>query len=102
MKITNKVDVVSASLQKTDKIKENVAGGKAEKIAPRDQVTVSEKAKEKAKEIETLQAQVGTIPEVRTDRVEAVKKAINEGTYNVKGEAVAGKMIREAIIDSIV
>lgn len=97
MRITDRVDITGSNVQKPDKVKEK-SGEKPEEVSTKDQVTVSEKAKE----IGRLQAEVSKIPEIRTDRVDEVKNAINAGTYNVKGEAVAGKLVKEAIIDALI
>lgn len=97
MRITDKIEVVGSNLQKPDKAKEK-AGERSEEVLSKDQVTVSEKAKE----IGRLQIEVSKLPEIRADRVDEIKNAINAGTYNVRGEAVAGKLLEEAIIDSIV
>ncbi len=97
MRITDRIDISGSNLQKPDKVKEK-SGEKSEEILTKDQVTVSEKAKE----IGRLQAEVSKVPEVRTDRVDEVKNAINAGAYNVRGEAVAGKLVKEAIIDSLI
>lgn len=96
MRITDKLEVVGPNLQKPDRSKEK--GERSEEVLSKDQVTVSEKAKE----IGRLQVEVSKLPEIRTDRVEEIKNAINAGTYDVKGEAVAGKLLKEAIIDSLV
>ncbi len=95
MRITDKIDVSGANLQKPDKVKGKEG---AEGVSSKDQVTVSETAKE----IGRLQAEVSKVPEIRTDRVDEVKNAINSGTYNVKGEAIAGKLVKEAIVDSLI
>ncbi|MBI5212800.1 MAG: flagellar biosynthesis anti-sigma factor FlgM [Nitrospirae bacterium] len=97
MRITDRVEVVG-NVQKTDKAKEKATVEKAEEVASKDQVTVSERAKE----IGRLQLEVSKLPEIRADRVEEIKNAINAGTYEVKGSAVAGKLLEEAIIDSLI
>lgn len=97
MRITDKVEITGANLQKPDKTKDK-SGQKSEEVLSKDQVTVSESAKE----IGRLQAEVSKVPDIRADRVDEVKNAINAGTYNVKGEAVAGKLVKEAIIDSLI
>ncbi len=97
MRITDKIDVVGPNFQKPDKAKEK-AGERSEEVLSKDHVTVSEKAKE----IGRLQVEVSKLPEIRTDRVDEIKNAINAGIYNVRGEAVAGKLLKEAIIDSII
>lgn len=96
MRITDRIEVSGAPLQKPEKTKEKA--GEKNEVLSKDQVTVSEKAKE----IGRLQLEVSKIPETRTDRVEEVKNAINTGTYEVRGDAVAGKLVKEAIIDSLV
>lgn len=97
MRITDKLEVVGPNLQKPDRPKEK-GGERSEEVLSKDQVTVSEKAKE----IGRLQIEVSKLPEIRADRVDEIKNAINAGTYDVKGEAVAGKLLKEAIIDTIV
>lgn len=98
MRITDRFDVVGADVHRSDKQKERTGGERSEESLSKDQVTVSERAKQ----IGRLQIEVSSSPDIRADRVDAVRNAINEGTYNVKGEAVAGKILREAIIDSII
>ncbi|MCD5411306.1 flagellar biosynthesis anti-sigma factor FlgM [Thermodesulfovibrionales bacterium] len=99
MKIADNMEILSPNLQRTDSAKERTAGkGGPEEALSRDQVTVSEGAKEIAR----LQLEVSRVPEIRADRVEEIQNAINAGIYNVRGEAVAGKLLTEAIIDSLV
>jgi negative regulator of flagellin synthesis FlgM len=98
MIITDKVDIGGSGIQPTDRTKGQSTGGQVDGVVPQDQVLVSDQARE----IGRLQAEVSKLPDVRTDRVEDVKNAINNGTYNVKGEAVAGKVLTEAVIDSVI
>ncbi|RJQ13383.1 MAG: flagellar biosynthesis anti-sigma factor FlgM [Nitrospiraceae bacterium] len=49
----------------------------------------------KAKEISELRALIDQLPEVRTDKVEAVKQAIDAGTYNIDPRKIAQKMLEE-------
>lgn len=97
MRIADKLEIVGANLQKPDRPREK-GGERSEEVLSKDQVTVSEKAKE----IGRLQIEVSKLPEINADRVDEIKNAINAGTYDVKGEAVAGKLLKEAIIDSLV
>jgi len=69
----------------------------AEEVLTKDQVTVSEAAKNIAR----LMVEVSNIPEIRADKVEELKNAINSGTYEVKGSEIAGKIIKEALIDRL-
>ena len=99
MRITDNVDVGGVSFQKPEKSKDKASEGKSEEVASKDdQITLSGTAKE----IGRLQAEVSKLPDVRTDRVDELKSAINSGTYNVKGDAVAGKLLKNAIIDKLI
>mgnify|MGYP001772636417 FL=1 len=64
----------------------------------KDQVTLSEAAKT----ISRLMVEVSNIPDIRTDKVTELKNAINSSTYEVRGSEVAGKIIKEALIDKLV
>lgn len=74
------------------------APDRGEEVLTKDQVTVSEAAKN----ISRLMVEVSNIPEIRADKVEELKNAINSGTYEIKGSEVAGKIIKEAIIDKLI
>ncbi|MCC6345686.1 MAG: flagellar biosynthesis anti-sigma factor FlgM [Nitrospirales bacterium] len=98
MKITDRFDITGSNVPKPDKAKAKAGEERAEEVVTKDQVTVSAAARE----IGRLQLEVSKVPEIRTDRVEEIKNAIASGAYEVKGEAVAGKILKEAVIDSIV
>jgi flagellar biosynthesis anti-sigma factor FlgM len=49
----------------------------------------------KAKELDDLKQVIHQMPEIRTDKVEALKKAIQEGSYQVDSLKVAGKILEE-------
>lgn len=101
MRITDKVDVGGVNFQKPEKSKASAGAGEGksgEVTSNNDQITLSGTAKE----IGRLQAEVSKLPDVRTDRVQELQSAINSGTYNVKGDAVAGKLLKNAIIDKII
>ncbi len=57
----------------------------------RDRITLSGKAKE----INELKSLINQMPEIRTDRIESIKKAIDAGTYNVDLLNVAKKILEE-------
>jgi flagellar biosynthesis anti-sigma factor FlgM len=42
---------------------------------------------------------VDSLPDVRLDRVNQLAKAIDEGTYEVKGDEIADAIIRKNLID---
>ena len=62
-----------------------------QRISQSDQVHLSGKAKE----LDALKKIIQQMPEIRTDKVEALKKAIQEGTYQVDSFQVAGKILEE-------
>lgn len=70
---------------------------RSEEVLTKDQVTVSEAAKNIAR----LMVEVSNIPDIRADKVEELKSAINSGTYEIKGSEIAGKIIKEALIDKL-
>ncbi len=74
--------------------KQEVTPGTSEnpqRISKSDQVNLSGKAKE----LDELKQIIHQMPEMRTDKIEALKKAIQEGTYQVDPFKVAGKIIEE-------
>jgi negative regulator of flagellin synthesis FlgM len=56
-----------------------------------DQVHLSEKAKE----LSRLKQLIEQMPEIRTEKVEALKQAIAEGRYQIDPLALAGKILEE-------
>jgi negative regulator of flagellin synthesis FlgM len=99
MRITDNFDVGGVNFQKPEKSKEKATDGKSgEILAQDDQIDLSGAAKD----IGRLQMEVSKLPDVRADRVEELKNAINAGTYDVKGDAVAGKLIKNAIVDKLI
>ena len=75
----------------TDKVKgakskENISA--EGEVKPGDKVEISSRAKE-------LAALINQLPEVRTDKVEAIKDAIESGEYKVDPLKVANRIIEE-------
>jgi len=52
-------------------------------------------------EIEKLKEQVKAAPATRQEKVDTIKQAIENGTYNVKGEDIARSMLKNQILDEI-
>lgn len=97
--ITDNVDINGMNTQKPDKAKGKTSAGKTgdtgEAVSTGDQVTISDAAKKMG----NLRAEVMKLPDVRTDQVEKLKSAVNSGTYNVKGEDVADKLLKDTIFE---
>jgi len=62
---------------------------------PQEKVELSDTAKE----MQQIKNAVDEIPDIRESKVESLKSQIESGTYNVKGEEVAKKIIGEAMLD---
>lgn len=76
--------------------KENRTEDRAEnQIRKEDRVELSESRKQ----VEELKNRVKNSEEVRAEKVEAIKKQIENGTYDVSGKKVADKIINLAIND---
>ncbi len=59
----------------------------------RDKVSLSGKAKE----ISQLKGLIGEIPDIRRDKVDALRKSIDTGTYNFDSLAIARNIIEEEL-----
>ncbi len=92
-----RIDGVSPNSQLSPEKSHGKSPEKTEEVLTKDQVTVSETAKQ----ISRLTVEVSNIPDIRADKVEELKNAINAGTYEVRGSEIAGKIIKEALIDKL-
>lgn len=63
-----------------------------------DEVTLSGGAQD----VVRISAAANALPDVRTEKVEALQNALESGTYAVQGSAVAEKLLREVLIDTTV
>ena len=62
---------------------------------PQDKVALSGKAREIQAAAEHLQ----NVPEVRPEKVDALKQQLGKGTYRVDGKAIAFKLMQESILN---
>ena len=56
----------------------------------------------RSREIQHLNALIQSTPDVRETKVEQIRSAIENGTYNVKAEKIADKILGGNLIDEIV
>ncbi|MDH4028807.1 MAG: flagellar biosynthesis anti-sigma factor FlgM [Nitrospirota bacterium] len=84
-KILNKTQELNKN-QNVDK-KESAGGSESDK----DKVSLSVKAME----INDLKGLIDGLPDIRRDRVEAAKKAVDAGSYNFDSLKVAQKILEE-------
>ncbi|GAQ94245.1 negative regulator of flagellin synthesis FlgM [Thermodesulfovibrio aggregans] len=92
-----RIDGIAPNTQIAPEKSQGKAPERSEEVLTKDQVTVSEAAKNIAR----LMVEVSNIPDIRADKVEELKNAINSGTYEVRGSEIAGKIIKEALIDRL-
>ena len=75
-------------LYQTKKIKQTQAG---EKVTITDQVQISSRGKD----IQTAKAAVKASPDVREEKVAAMKAKLASGNYSVSNEAFAAKLLKK-------
>lgn len=92
-----RIDGVAPNTQIAPERSQGKAAERSEEVLTKDQVTLSEAAKN----IMRLMVEVSNIPDIRADKVEELKNLINSETYEVKGSEVAGKIIKEAMVDKL-
>ena len=56
---------------------------------------------EKARDIQKVKKVLDSVSDIRVEKVAQLKQSIEDGTYDVTGEEVARKMIRESLLDEI-
>ena len=52
-------------------------------------------------ELKTLIEKVKASPDVRQDKVDSIREAIQNGTYDVQGKLVAKEIIKSSLLDEI-
>ena len=62
-------------------------------------ITETVELSSQAKEIRQIRAALANSPDVREDKVTALKREIESGKYQIQPDAVANKMIDESLID---
>jgi len=88
---TDRVDVQEQQQQRFQKADRGPA------VAHQDGVELSVRSRE----IQNLDELIQATPDVREALVERIRQSIVNGTYNVKAEQVADKIIRGSLIDQI-
>ncbi len=81
---------VQLKVQKADRNNAAEEKGAVNK-AGSDRVNLSDRAKEIAK----LKSEINNLPEIRTEKVQEIQKAVANGTYKIDSIKIAQKMIDE-------
>ncbi len=91
---------LNASLQKLDLQQQNQQQpktGVANSSSSSDRIELSVRGRE----IQHLDSLILSTPDIREAKVEQVRSAIENGTYNVKAEKIADKILGGNLIDQV-
>lgn len=94
----NAIDAYNAT-QVQARQKPGIEDGKAseQQGLKTDTVVISDTAKR----IQEAQAQIQAIPDVRADKVAELKSRIENGSYEIRPDKIADKMIRESLLNDL-
>jgi len=82
--------------QVQDKNKVDPSENKSDKAAAKtDTVVISDAAKR----IQEARSQLDEVPDVNEEKVAQLRNEIENGTYEINADQIAGKMIREGLIN---
>ena len=84
-----------SGLQDVSKVKAKV------KIEPKPEQQDKVRISSQAKEFQRAYELINKTPDIRAEKVAPLEEAIRTGTYNVRGEQVANKLIEQTILDTI-
>jgi negative regulator of flagellin synthesis FlgM len=85
--------------QVQDKNKVGAPDNRAEQSAVKaDTVVISDAAKR----IQEARKQLDEIPDVREDKVSQLRNQIQNGTYEINADKIAGKMIKESLLNDAI
>lgn len=54
-----------------------------------------------SREVDTLREAVGTIPDIRSERIDGIRVQVEDGSYYVETQKLAKKVVDEALGDAI-
>jgi negative regulator of flagellin synthesis FlgM len=103
MKISNQNPVAQSKIQPEQIQQKDEAKVKQPQTSGPDKVSKGEKVElsQKSKEIQKIKKLAEESPEIREKKVAELKQKIEQGTYNVKGEKVAQKILEDLLLDLI-
>lgn len=76
---------------------ENTSDKTNKNVVKTDTVNISDAAKE----IQEVRKELDKIPDVRADKVEQLKNQIENGTYEIKSEEIAEKMLKDSLLNDL-
>ena len=82
--------------QVQDKNKTDPSDNKSDKTAAKtDTVVISDAAKR----IQEVRSQLDAIPDVDEEKVARLRNEVENGTYEINADQIAGKMLREGLVN---
>ncbi|NKE73092.1 flagellar biosynthesis anti-sigma factor FlgM [Candidatus Manganitrophus noduliformans] len=94
---TRLLETVFFGVKKTDQKGPVRSSDQKGEAAPTDRVEISGEAKE----YQQLNQVIGSLPEVRSERVAALQQEIEAGTYHPQSEEIAEKLVRSTLLDAV-
>jgi negative regulator of flagellin synthesis FlgM len=93
----NPLDAYINQVQVRPKVENQGPEGPAQLVPKTDTVVISETAKR----IQDAKASLDAIPDVRADKVAELKSRVENGTYEIQADKIAGKMIRDSLLNDL-
>jgi negative regulator of flagellin synthesis FlgM len=99
MKIAGKGNTPISIIQQYQKNEDPKAA--VNKQAPQPEVNTEEKVSisKESRDAGLMKGIINNLPDVREEKVQELKAQIDKGTYEVKSEDIAKKMVSESLID---
>ncbi len=99
MKITDKGNTPISIIQQYQKNEDPKAA--VYKQAPQPEANPEEKVSisKESKDAGLMRGIISNLPDIREDKVQELKTRIENGTYEVKSEDIARKIVAESLID---
>ncbi|MBI5408122.1 MAG: flagellar biosynthesis anti-sigma factor FlgM [Nitrospirae bacterium] len=95
MKIDGNNPIDRKDLYKVQEAAGNQGAEKKKEVEKTDEEKDKISLSGKAKEIDELKALIDQLPEVREEKVDSIKQAIDAGTYNIDARKIAQKILEE-------
>jgi negative regulator of flagellin synthesis FlgM len=90
-----KLDAYVKNVQNNNKV--GVTKDSSREVSREDQVVLSERATQ----ILEARKRLGSIPDIREEKVALIKEQLENGSYDIDGQKIANKMLRESIFDDL-
>jgi len=99
MKISDVKDLSSQMVQQYQK-NDNYIANSDKQVATAKTITEEKvNLSTVAKDIQQAKNVLDQTPDIREEKIQEIKKQIENGEYNVSGEKIAEKMVGESIVD---